>query len=51
MYGKVIETIEGKVIHFGEYKMGVKDGFFYEFDNVIILYKDGLVVKETSFDW
>jgi hypothetical protein len=51
VHGKVIETIEGKVIHFGEYNLGVKDGFFYELDNIIILYKDGLVVKKTSFDW
>ena len=50
VHGKVIEALNGKVIHFGEYKMGLKDGFFYDFDNQIILYKDGLVVKKTFFD-
>jgi hypothetical protein len=48
VHGKVIEIIGGKLRHFGEYNMGVKDGFFYYREEEIILYKDGEIVKETE---
>jgi hypothetical protein len=48
VHGKVIEIIGGRFEHFGEYNMGVKDGFFCEIGYKIILYKDGEIVKETE---
>lgn len=50
VHGKVIEVIDGKINHFGEYNMGLKDGFFYDKGYKIILYENGLIIKETFFD-
>jgi len=50
--GAVIERENDKIMCLGEYKMGIKHGFFYFYNGgapSIVLYENGVKVKESIF--
>lgn len=50
--GIVKELVSWEPIYLAEYKMGIKDGFSFYANNgnsLIILYKEGEIIKQTSF--
>jgi len=50
--GPIIEFERDNIMYLGEYKMGVKNGFFYFYNGgapAIILYENGVKVKDSYF--
>lgn len=50
--GAVIERVNGNIMNLGEYKMGIKHGFFYYGYGgtpSIVLYENGVIIKDSFF--